>query len=144
MRSFFKCAVTTTAGFLFLATLAAGDALAAEKGYGSRPSKPSQTIANLVGNPKVVVVVPPTPHAIRNSRDGRWLYGWRVCALVGRNEHLGYFLMRGDRVIEEVIGDSNPANPDTRSAFDRCGHPDLPATLAQNHQADSTAKPDLF
>lgn len=124
----------------FLIALVAEQAYASERGYGRKPTKPSQVIASLVGNRKVVVVVPPSPHAVRDESNGRWLYGWRVCALVGGNVRLGYFLMRGNKVIKEVIGDTDLDNPDTRSAYDRCGHPELPDTLtADNHQQPGSA-----
>ncbi|RMF15036.1 MAG: hypothetical protein D6757_05305 [Alphaproteobacteria bacterium] len=130
---------------LFIA-MTAEHAFASERGYGSKPAKPSRAIANLVGNRKVVVVVPPSPHAVRDESNGRWLYGWRVCALVGGDARLGYFLMRGNKVIKEVVGDTDPDNPATRSAYDRCGHPELPNTLtaSNHHQPDSADKKKII
>ncbi len=145
MSPFMKNMLAATAGAALLLVSAGGrPATAGEKGYGSRPEQPARTIANIIGSPRVVVVVPPAPHAVRNADDGSWLYGWRVCALVGSEGRLGYFLMRGERVVEEVVADSDPTAPRSRTASDRCGHPEVSGSVAEDTTKKARQEHDLF
>ena len=90
-------------------TLSAACAVAAERGrgqgYGQPPEAPAKLIAPYVKGHSVDLLTRPDPYFVRE--DGRWLYGWRVCARLDGGARIGFFLIRDGRVALAAVSDGS-------------------------------------
>lgn len=88
------------------------------RGYGPPPDAPQKLIAPLLGKGKVDRLSEPDPYQARV--DGRWYYGWRVCARLVPGDRPAFFLVRDGRVLVSAIADADGRGPQSvraRSLF---------------------------
>ncbi len=60
----------------------------------------------------------PDPYFVREN--GRWLYGWRVCARLDNGKHIGFFLIRDDRIGLAAISDAEADRAESVRARQFC------------------------
>lgn len=107
----------------FLLTLAAcaaspGPAAPRGDGYGPPPEHASSAIATHFHTAGPPLLSAPDPYPL--NLDGRWIYGWRVCARDTSTGQLGLFLFRREEVIFHAVGDDAPDSRDSVLADRHC------------------------
>jgi len=102
--------------FILLAVLASCAAAADRgqgRGYGPPPEAPAKLIASYAEGHRIDRLTRPDPYFVRE--DGRWLYGWRVCARLDGGARIGFFLIRDGRVGLAAISDESGQAADADS-----------------------------
>lgn len=89
-------------------------------GYGPPPENASSTIAGLFGAAGPLSVSDPDPYPLR--LDGRWFYGWRVCARDDATGRLGFFLFQRNNLSFHALGNHLPDSRDSVLADQHCGN----------------------
>lgn len=87
-------------------------------GYGPPPEAHASAIAPhfpAAGPPELSA---PDPYPL--YLDGRWIYGWRVCARDASSGRLGLFLFRREEAIFRAVGDGDPESRDSVLADRHC------------------------
>lgn len=118
--------VTCLVLLLTLAACSSASAPAAHRGegYGPPPENAASAIAALFRTDDPPRLSEPDPYPARI--DGRWLYGWRVCAFDAAGGRHGLFLFRREQVVFQAIGDGDPESRASVLADRHCsGRPDF-------------------
>lgn len=87
-------------------------------GYGAFPDHPEATVSEAAGGAEARVLGRPDPYFIRY--EGRWYYGWRVCARMMPQDRPAFFLLRGNEVTTWVAADESPDSIASRRVAQYC------------------------
>ncbi|RMD89102.1 MAG: hypothetical protein D6807_04400 [Alphaproteobacteria bacterium] len=88
------------------------------RGYGPPPAAPLELIVPLLGKGKVARLSEADPYQVR--LEGRWYYGWRVCARVVPGDRPAFFLIRDGHVLVSAIADAEGRSPQDVRARSLC------------------------